>query len=430
MEVAITSPNCIFRRVTTFCFYLFVAGVTSVRGEQSAAQIIRPGAQQTFHYQDTVEVAYESDFARPWISTWCEVDGLSQEKSRERVDGYNSSAFIHLSFENGSPCWFELYSIDKRDFQSVSSPAFTYIATEPSQTTVVTEQSDSISAAEDTSITSSTTTPQKPAAVAPTADAEPGNLVPRHNPMINTHVVIGVVAGIGGIALGALAGLLFWQIRRGKSSGSVQSELQDIEAQQRQRQQLERHHPDLSGPPSDRTFVNYCHYYPSPNAALAEAGAGDRASSRSSDDRTMHEEQQQQQQFSPISPISPIYPDDSASCYHHRDRKESAELDKAYATDFAMADPQIWNDHLRCHVPTSEDVTVPSAEKKKEEEEASQAGSDTTTTTTTTIDEATRRTYRHQPQEPHRQRQRQQDPSQEEEEEEEYVPPPRYINHP
>lgn len=78
MEVAITSPNCIFRRVTTFCFYLFVAGVTSVRGEQSAAQIIRPGAQQTFHYQDTVEVAYESDFARPWISTWCEVDGLSQ----------------------------------------------------------------------------------------------------------------------------------------------------------------------------------------------------------------------------------------------------------------------------------------------------------------------------------------------------------------
>lgn len=127
--------------------------------------------------------------------------------------------------------------------------------------------------------------------------------------MLRTHVGIGAGAAVAGITLGSLISTLYLRFRRRESVVGSKLESGGIGG----RDSPEDTIFSASKPPIDR----------SPKL--------DGEASKSPHAYRNHE-------------ISPIYPNESASCYNLGAEFQQA---KAYATDFAMADRQIWTDHLQ-----------------------------------------------------------------------------------
>ncbi|KAI2626765.1 hypothetical protein GGR54DRAFT_485479 [Hypoxylon sp. NC1633] len=312
----IDSLNCI-----TISHLLLSLVVKRVQAEPSAIRIAQPEGQPTFHYLDTVEVAYETKSSRSWIDTWCEVDGVPREKSRTEVDGREASASIQLSFRNGTPCWFELRSKENYEYPEASTSPFNYIAIERNlelrmAPTLPVQPPPNLNL----TTTSRDVEPAVPATNVPAPD------------MTKIHVGIGVGAALAGMIIGALISLicvrLLW--RRQLRQKIKDNEMGMERRRRRRRREHGNGHQHGSGPTGASPSATECqstHSYPGSEDSLPKTHDG---------------EYVRPQEF------SPIYPDESASCYYVGMSRQMAQT---YATDFAMADQQVWTDHMQSRVP-------------------------------------------------------------------------------
>ncbi|KAH8900761.1 hypothetical protein GQ53DRAFT_757733 [Thozetella sp. PMI_491] len=109
---------------------------------QDANQILYPDvADLTFHYLDTVNVAYSTDYAEPWLYLWC----WDQNNARQQIVYYSPSELtgktslaVQLTSNTeftGSPCWFNLASaqIAGDEEVGVKSVEFNYVKEEGSK---------------------------------------------------------------------------------------------------------------------------------------------------------------------------------------------------------------------------------------------------------------------------------------------------------
>ncbi|OTA85073.1 hypothetical protein M434DRAFT_16201 [Hypoxylon sp. CO27-5] len=281
----------------------------NAQAKPSSISINYKGEDHTFYYLDTVEVTYESNLSRPWISTWCQVDGVPQEKDRIKVYNSNSSVFIQLRFKHGTPCWMKLHSNDRNNSQEANSPTFDYVATERRQTTITTDQPSSTSTAIANSIPS--VMPQATINPSSANGTEVDSSVTESgssetSDMDRTHVGIVIGAAVGGIVLGASVSIIFFQYSRRRPEIKTNTHENGTRRRSCGISYSLRNYPTTS-------------HLQGPDTA-----------SRS---HTAYRGE-----------VSPIYPDESASCFHP---ETSYRLTKAYATDFAVADRQIWTDHLQ-----------------------------------------------------------------------------------
>ncbi|KAI1376880.1 hypothetical protein F4677DRAFT_76932 [Hypoxylon crocopeplum] len=290
-----------FRRLIIISLHLLSVSPKSVRA-QPTVRIISPREQETFYYLDAIRVTYKTNLASPWIETWCEVNGVPQEKSHTEVDGSSASALIQLSFKDGSPCWFTLGLSDGNESQGANSPSFNYIATERSEA-IPADRPSSISAslgirtpaAVLEASTNSTATKYRMAESVAEANS------PSDLGMSRVHVGIGVGAAVAGILLGALSSIMCMRYRWKKCTIDQKPEENGTQ------KQGGRAVPRL----------------PTKRVATASTRFPEFEGNR-------HKQE-----------VSPIYPDESASCYY----LEASH--GAWATDFAMADRQVWTDHLQ-----------------------------------------------------------------------------------
>ncbi|KAI0138560.1 hypothetical protein F4776DRAFT_670451, partial [Hypoxylon sp. NC0597] len=291
--------------------YIFSLSQASVQIKPSSISIDHKGEEHTFYYLDTAEVTYESTLLRPWISTWCQMDGAPQEKERVKVYTSNSSVLIQLRFKHGTPCWMKLHSNDGNNSQEANSSTFNYIATERRQTTSPTDQSNSIptSIANSTPIAVPQATNNPSSANGTAADSsatESGSSATSE--MDRTRIGIGVGAALGGIVLGASVSIILFRYSRKRPDVGP--------------------NPRENGTRRRSCGISYSlRNYPPPTISHSQ---GSDTASRS---HTAYRGE-----------ISPAYPDESAS-YFCPETSDAAA--KAYATDFAMADTQIWTDHLQ-----------------------------------------------------------------------------------
>lgn len=133
---------------------------------------------------------------------------------------------------------------------------------------------------------------------------------PSGNDMSIVHIGIGVGAAVAGILLGALISILCLRLRRKRSGVNTKLESND----RPRRPGLRSRHSAPNG-------------YPNNAYGMQE--------------------------------FSPIYPDESASCYYPEASREAL---RAYATDFAMADRQIWTDHVPSRSPETTNTATGSTE--------------------------------------------------------------------
>ncbi|KAI6081529.1 hypothetical protein F4821DRAFT_249077 [Hypoxylon rubiginosum] len=318
MKITKTFGFAGFKYLTAFFLCLLSLTPANVRAETRAARILYPREQQTFYYLDTVLVAYESDFSNPWLHTWCEVDGIPQEKSRKQVGGFSSSALIQLTFKDGGdPCWFELSSGEESESKEIKSLPFTYVEEERVRTAILANQAGPGAKAiinNDLSVKSQTNT------TLTTADCETEDSAAKMNSysvrdMLSTHVGIGAGAAAAGIAFASLISILCIRFRRKGHVGDSKLESGGI-----------------GGRDSPQSTV-FSADNPPTNVSPKRENEGPKPSHRH---RHRNDE------------VSPIYPDESASCHNP---EADDQLAKAYATDFAMADRQIWTDHIQSRVP-------------------------------------------------------------------------------
>ncbi|KAI0834809.1 hypothetical protein F5Y06DRAFT_148571 [Hypoxylon sp. FL0890] len=131
-------------------------------------------------------------------------------------------------------------------------------------------------------------------------------------------VSVGVGAAVGGIVLGASVSIVFFRYSRKKP---------DLES-----------NPQGNGMPRRSHGISeIARNYPTGNNAPgSDMGVRSYTTYRGGETST-------------------IYPDESASCVRS---ETSYQLATTYATDFAMADPQIWTEHLQAG-PSREPETIP-----------------------------------------------------------------------
>ncbi|KAI1772558.1 hypothetical protein F4818DRAFT_426385 [Hypoxylon cercidicola] len=311
-----------FEYVTVF--FLCLLGLTSanVRDEPSPERIIYPKQQQTFYYLDTIEVTYKSDFSSPWLHTWCKVNGVPQEKTRNQVNGFNSSALVQLTFKDGGdPCWFQLSSGDEGATDGLKILPFKFVELERIRTAAFTDQA---SLASNTLSNNALSVLSRTNISLTTADRGMEEPATKSNDtsvpdMLGTHVGIGAGAAVAGIALGSLISILCLRFRRGGSV--IQANLESTE---------------IGGRDSPGGTVFSANKSPAHRAPEREVEA-----TKPSHAYKTHE-------------TSPICTDESASCSHSEAAHQQA---KTYATDFAMADRQIWTDHLQSRLPKETPVS-------------------------------------------------------------------------
>ncbi|KAI1075440.1 hypothetical protein F5B20DRAFT_559725 [Whalleya microplaca] len=294
---------------------LFLCNLQHILANPSPNQFLFPTAEQSFHYLDTIEVQYQSNFSAPSISVWCKIDETSAPwvKSTTNVDGFNASALVPLQFTKATICWFEL----RQDELGINSPTFGYIAEKDKQATVLASDA-SVTAATSADTPSSTTNTALKATTS--APSEEDSQRPSSGLSTAAQAGIGIGAGMVGIGLGVIAAILFF-IRRRKRGSEDNEKLQS---------------DDSSGrAPSRTTSPPANQYYSPPEYGIH--GTYDSNAARGS---------------------PTIYPDDSAFTAPSRPRSIHS-TDRDYRTDFAMADRQIWTDHTRSNSPEGPAVPPP-----------------------------------------------------------------------
>ncbi|KAI1767032.1 hypothetical protein GGR53DRAFT_463778 [Hypoxylon sp. FL1150] len=320
---------------TAFVLSLLSLTPTNVRAEPNPARITYPQEQQTLHYLDTIAVAYESDFPSPWLHTWCEVDGVPQEKSRTQVNGFSSSALVKLNFEGGGdPCWFQLSSREEDASDEAKSLPFTYVEGKRVRTTTLANQAGPGSNAignNDLSVKSETNNSSTAGDCG--MEATKMNSVSVRD-MLGMHVGIGAGAAVAGIAFGSLISILCIRLRRKTPAEESKLESSGIGR-------------STGGRDSPQSTVF------SPDNPLTDVSPKREHEAPRSQSPRRHRQRRQIDEV-----VLPIYPDESASCYNP-DTDDDYQLAKAYATDFAMADRQIWTDHLQSQVPGETPVVSP-----------------------------------------------------------------------
>ncbi|RYP15779.1 hypothetical protein DL765_005505 [Monosporascus sp. GIB2] len=172
---------------------------------------------------DTVQVTWTSYFDEPLLYTFCTSDsGDPSLKTRDYVEPFNGSHAIVLDWTDaGPPCWFNLRrnassnygsNSDKWNYEFSQRTQIT-LGPEPSRTATQGSLSQSTSssvASFTTSLVSAFTAPVTPG---PASDASPGP--PSSNSGLSAGALAGIGAGAGlaGIAIGALA-IVLWMRRR------------------------------------------------------------------------------------------------------------------------------------------------------------------------------------------------------------------------
>ncbi|XXG96423.1 hypothetical protein Hte_002705 [Hypoxylon texense] len=231
-------------------------------------------------------------------------------EKQTQADGFNALALVRLAFKDGGdPCWFKLTPNGENEPEEITSPPFKYVEVERAQTAILTDQAGPASKIQRGNATlivprSNTTTDYRKEESAAKTNDSPGS------DMLGTHVGIGAAAAVGGIALGSLISVLYLRLRR-RRAPTIESKLESS---------------GMGGRDSPDTVFSTSK---SATDCFPRLEGGE--ASKSLHTYRTHE-------------TSLIYPDDSVSCYNPEAEYPHA---KAYATDFAMADRQIWTDHLQ-----------------------------------------------------------------------------------
>ncbi|RYP49404.1 hypothetical protein DL769_011074 [Monosporascus sp. CRB-8-3] len=188
----------------------------------------------TFHYMDTVQVTWTSNFDEPLLYTFCTS---------------NSGDPIHA----GPSCWFNLRRNESSDYGS-NSDGWHYELSQRTQTTLGLEPSHtatqgSLSESTSSSVTSSTTSLVSafttPVAHDPASDASPGPS--SSNSKLSSGALAGVAVGVGlaGIVLGVLA-VMIWMRRRKNPT---------IESKAPSDSDHDPKNPPAHGPPSTKPYA-------------------------------------------------------------------------------------------------------------------------------------------------------------------------------
>ncbi|KAM7195702.1 hypothetical protein V8F33_006551 [Rhypophila sp. PSN 637] len=83
------------------------------------------GDSLEFYHLDTLNVTYQSSFARPTLHCWCSEPDSKQVVEHLRVDNaspLHGSVLVPLNFTSAGVCWFDLRSDDSRDCRHRSQP--------------------------------------------------------------------------------------------------------------------------------------------------------------------------------------------------------------------------------------------------------------------------------------------------------------------
>ncbi|RYP49481.1 hypothetical protein DL768_004840 [Monosporascus sp. mg162] len=189
-------------------------------------------ASLTFHYLDTVQVAWTSYFDEPLLYTFCLSDsGSVIQKTLDQVEPFNASHMIQLDWtDDGSPCWFNLRPNTSAGYGS-NSVQWNYELSQRSLTTLGPELSSTTSSESPSATPSSTTSlvTTSPAAVPTPAGTDAASSPPAANTGLGTgaQAGIGIGVGLGGLGLGAATA--FWFMRRRKKAAAA-SELDSTTA--------------------------------------------------------------------------------------------------------------------------------------------------------------------------------------------------------
>ncbi|RYP42666.1 hypothetical protein DL767_000035 [Monosporascus sp. MG133] len=178
----------------------------------------------TFHYLDTVQVAWTSYFSEPLLYTFCLSDsGSVVQKTLDEVEPFNGSHVIQLDWtDDGSPCWYNLRPNTSAGYGS-NSVQWNYELSQRSLTTLGPELLRT-TALESSSATPSSITSQvmiSPVTVPTLAGTDAASSPPAADTGLSTgaQAGIGIGIGLGGLGLGAVSA--FWFMRRRKTAAAV-----------------------------------------------------------------------------------------------------------------------------------------------------------------------------------------------------------------
>ncbi|ETS83043.1 hypothetical protein PFICI_04919 [Pestalotiopsis fici W106-1] len=112
----------------------------------------------TFHYKNTIEVQYQSNFASPTLYTYCKVNGKSKEENKVTAPKYNATVSVTLNWDDeASECWFNLMPADSKKTGFNSPNSWSYEVGKANTTTVKADD-DTTKPSTKPSTSSSTTT--------------------------------------------------------------------------------------------------------------------------------------------------------------------------------------------------------------------------------------------------------------------------------
>ncbi|KAJ1327004.1 cell wall integrity and stress response component [Microdochium nivale] len=181
----------------------------------------------TFHYLDTIEVSWVSNYTEPKLWLFCRRPNDSEPRSQltKSVAEFNGTQGIKLDFQGMSGCWFNLRSKDEK--LGINGINWKYDNTEGDQATLGLSASSAAPSQTASSPTSSTitratttatgtTTPLPSGAPPPSADSAAEGL------STGTKAGIGAGAAVAGLAIiGALAFCLTRRRRRAERGPSA-----------------------------------------------------------------------------------------------------------------------------------------------------------------------------------------------------------------
>ncbi|KAH7035843.1 uncharacterized protein B0I36DRAFT_97279 [Microdochium trichocladiopsis] len=177
---------------------------------------------KTFHYLDTLEVAWISNYTAPTLWLFCRKkdDDTIFTHYRELAPGGNATREVTLQFKDMDHCWLNLRSEGEK--WGINGVGWQFDNSARGQTTIGLGSSSSTSSAAVPSQTSSSQTPSVTATSPTGSSAPPPPSSPTGIPddSLSTGAKAGIGAGAAAAGLIIIAALIFFFMRRRKNNNN------------------------------------------------------------------------------------------------------------------------------------------------------------------------------------------------------------------